>query len=88
MNLPPDAPCARESSVETIQLDYGGLRTDSCYRAKEIFLVKRHHRHAAVSPAALFLCESLAFRRLVMQISAPTARSIAWSERAAGDSWR
>ncbi len=68
-----------------IQPDYGGLRTyDSCYRAKEIFLVEdavivTQQFHL---PRALFLCESLGVR--VTGVAADqriySARSIAWSE--------
>lgn len=68
-----------------IQPDYGGLRTyDSCYRAREIFLVEEaivvtQQFHL---PRALFLCESLGVRvaGVVADQRIYSARSIAWSE--------
>lgn len=71
--------------VADIQPDYGGLRTyDSCYRAKEIFLVEdavivTQQFHL---PRALFLCESLGVRVTGVAADQRTysARSIAWSE--------
>ena len=68
-----------------IQADYGGLRTyDSCYRAKEIFLIEdaivvTQQFHL---PRALFLCESLGVHvaGVVADQRTYSARSIAWSE--------
>ncbi len=68
-----------------IQLDYGGLRTyDSCYRAREIYLIEQaivvtQQFHL---PRALFLCESLGVHAVgvIADQRAYSARSIAWSE--------
>jgi SanA protein len=71
--------------AESIQLDYGGLRTyDSCYRAKEIFQVEdavivTQQFHL---PRALFLCESLGIQAsgVIADQRVYNPRSIAWSE--------
>lgn len=68
-----------------IQLDYGGLRTyDSCYRAREIYLIEEaivvtQQFHL---PRALFLCESLGVRvvGVIADQRAYSTRSLAWSE--------
>lgn len=68
-----------------IQPDYGGLRTyDSCYRAREIYLIEEaiivtQQFHL---PRALFLCESLGVRvvGVIADQRAYGVRSLAWSE--------
>lgn len=71
--------------AEDIQPDYGGRRTyDSCYRARQVFLVEK----AIVVtqefrlPRALFLCENLGIQAegVMADRRVYSSRSLAWSE--------